>query len=201
MSKQREAFSNRPIINGLPDIYRSYDSESEDDDSSVDHAMLHQHEHYNPSDQDEDAARYRRNQTNRLFAISQANHAYYKTISQTRAKKPTYSKKTLAEDFHSANHTLKRRWQECNASHASKIAMAQNHNRRMEPYTKSYLLKNLERKMESFEKKLLFLPLVLDVDTDSKKFAYIEDAESITKNLDAFITWEWDNQAIEYMGF
>ena len=55
--------------------------------------------------------------------------------------------------------------------------------------------------MRSFEKKLEYLPLVLDVDTDSKKFAYIQDAESITKNLDAFIAWKWDNQAIEYMGF
>ena len=79
--------------------------------------------------------------------------------------------------------------------------MAKNHNKRMEPHTKIQLLKNLERKMRSFEKKLEYLPLVFDVDTDSKKFAYIQDAESITKNLDAFITWKWDNQAIEYMGF
>ena len=40
-----------------------------------------------------------------------------------------------------------------------------------------------------------------DVDTDAKRFAYIDDAESITKNLDAFIKWEWDNQGIEFMGF
>ena len=79
--------------------------------------------------------------------------------------------------------------------------MAKHHNKRMEPHTKIELLKNLERKMRSFEKKLEYLPLVLVVDTDSKKFAYIQDAESITKNLDAFIIWRWDNQAIEYMGF
>ena len=55
--------------------------------------------------------------------------------------------------------------------------------------------------MRSFRKKLENLPLVRSVDTDSKKQAYLQDAESITKNLDAFIVWEWDNQAIEYMGF
>ena len=198
MSKQRETLSNRPIIDGSPDIYRRYDSESEDDDSSADHAMLHQHEHYNPSDRDEDAARYRRNQTNRQFAASQT---YFKAVSQSCLRKPTYSKKALVKDFQSANYTLKVRWQECSASHAEKIAMAKNHNKRMEPHTKIQLLKNLERKMRSFEKKLEYLPLVFDVDTDSKKFAYIQDAESITKNLDAFITWKWDNQAIEYMGF
>ena len=79
--------------------------------------------------------------------------------------------------------------------------MAKNHNKRMEPHTKTHLLKNLQRKMRSFERKLEHLPLVLDVDTDSKKFAYIQDAESITKGLDACINWKWDNQAIEYMGF
>jgi hypothetical protein len=215
MSKQREALSNRTIINGLPDIYRSYDSESEDDDCSVEHcdseseddrpvdqARLKPHEHYyNPTGETEDAARYRRNQTNRVFAMTQANHAYYKRVSESRLKKPTYSRKALVKDFQSANQTLKVRWQECNASHAEKLMMARNHNKRMEPHTKGYLLKNLQKKMRSFERKLEHLPLVLDVDTDPKRFAYIQDAESITKGLDACINWEWDNQAIEYMGF
>ena len=46
--------------------------------------------------------------------------------------------------------------------------MAENHNKRMEPHTKTHLLKNLQRKMRSFQRKLEHLPLVLDVDTDSK---------------------------------
>ena len=71
----------------------------------------------------------------------------------------------------------------------------------MQPHTKIELLQNLGRKMRSFRKKLENLPLVRSVDTDSKKQAYLQDAESITKNLDAFIIWKWDNQAIEYMGF
>ena len=79
--------------------------------------------------------------------------------------------------------------------------MASTHNKRMQPHSKIELLQNLERKMRSFAKKLEYLPLALSVDTDSKKCAYIQDAESITKNLDAFIMWKWDNQAIEYMGF
>ena len=184
----RETLSNRPIVDGSPDIYRRYSEpdSDEDDASSANHAMLHQHEHYNPSDREEDAARYRRNQTSRQFAVSQ-------TRRPCRLRKPTYSRKALVKDFQSANYTLKVRWQECSASHAEKVAMAKHHNKRMEPHTKIELLKNLERKMRSFEKKLEYLPLVLDVDTDSKKFAYIQDAESITKSLDAFITWKWDN--------
>ena len=54
----------------------------------------------------------------------------------------------LKEAFKSANLTLKKRWQECSASHADKIAMAMEHSKRMEPYTKNDLLKNLERKMD-----------------------------------------------------
>ena len=134
------------------------------------------------------------------FAISQANFARYKA-SLGSSHKPTYSNEQLAKDFYSANETLKVRWQECNVSHAEKLVMAENHNKRMEPHSKTHLLKNLQRKMGFFQKKLEHLPLVLDVDTDSKRFAYIQDAESITKMLDAYINWKWDNQAIEYMGF
>ena len=194
-----QTLSNRPIVDGVPELYRGYSS-SEDEECPADHAMLQQHEHHSTSDQDEDAARYRRDQTNRSFAISQANFARYKA-SLGSSHKPTYSNEQLAKDFHSANETLKVRWQECNVSHAEKLVMAENHNKRMEPHTKTHLLKNLQRKMGFFQKKLEHLPLVLDVDTDSKRFAYIQDAESITKMLDAYINWKWDNQAIEYMGF
>jgi len=185
--------------NSYPDSDEG-DAHAADEATSVDHAVPHER-YYNPSGETEDAARYRRAQTNRLFAISQANHAYYKRVSESRVKKPTYSRRALIEDFQSANSTLKVRWHECSASHADKIAMAMEHTKRMEPHTKIELLKNLQRKMDFFEKQLLGLPLVRDVDTDSKRFAYIDDAESITKNLDAFIKWEWDNQGIEFMGF
>ena len=71
----------------------------------------------------------------------------------------------------------------------------------MEPSTKTELLNNLKRKYRFFEKKLFRLPLVHSVNTDLMRLAYLDDAESIIKNLDAFIAWRWDNQAIEYMGF
>ena len=53
----RETLSNRPIVDELPDIYRRYSEpdSDEDDASSAEHAMLHQHEHYDPSDREEDA--------------------------------------------------------------------------------------------------------------------------------------------------
>ena len=100
-----------------------------------------------------------------------------------------------------ANHNLKVKWQECSAAYADKLVMAKKHNKPMEPRTKTELLNNLKRKYRFFEKKLYRLPLVNSVNTDLMRLAYLDDAESIIKNLDAFITWRWDNQAIEYMGF
>ena len=212
MSKQREGDSNGTIINRLPDVSRSHDSESGDDDYSVerldsesgdnDCSFHHPHEHhYNPSGETEDAARNRRFQTNRQFALSKANYAYYKTVSESRLKKPPYSNKRLIKNFLLANHNLKVKWQECSAAYAEKIVMANKHNKPMEPRTKTELLNNLKRKYTFFEKKLFRLPLVSSVKTDLMRLAYLDDAESIIKNLDAFITWRWDNQAIEYMGF
>ena len=189
-----QTLSNRPIVDGVPELYRGYSS-SEDEACPADNAMLQQNEHHSTSDPDENVARYRRE----TFAIQQANFARYKA-SLGSSHKPT-SNEQLAKDFYSANETLKVRWQECNVSHAKKLVMAENHNKRMEPHTKTHLLKTLQRKMRSFQRKLEHLPLVLDVDTDPKRFAYIQDAESITKGLDACINWKWDNQAIEYMGF
>ena len=176
------------------------DGHAADEGTSLDHADLPER-FYDPDGETEEEAREHRAETNRQFANWNLNHAYYKRVSECRVPKPTYRRSELKEAFKSANLTLKKRWQECSASHADKIALAMEHRKRMEPHTKNDLLKNLERKMTFFEKQLLGLPLVPDVDTDAKWFAYIDDAESITKNLDAFMKWEWDNQGIEFMGF
>ena len=199
----RETLGKRPIVDGLPDMYRRVpDSEpdsDEDDASSAADVMSHYHKHYDQTDREKDAVRYRRDQTSRQFAVSQSKRPC--CCNTCCPRKPTYSKKALAKDFQSAHHTLKIRWQDCHKSHANKIAMAKSHNKRMQPYTKIELLQNLDRKMRSFASKLENLPLAHSVDTGSKKQAYLQDAESIMKNLDAFIIWNWDDQAIEYMGF
>ena len=125
------------------------------------HFIIHMTLHYNPSGETEDAARNRRFQTNRQFALSKANHAYYKTVSESRLKKPPYSNKRLIRNFLLANHNLKVKWQECSAAYAEKLVMAKKHNKPMEPRTKTELLNNLKRKYRFFEKKLFRLPLVL----------------------------------------
>ena len=210
MSKQREGDSNGTIIDGSPDVCRSHGSGLEDDDYAVEHlseseddcSFHHAHTlHYNPSGETEDAARNRRFQTNRQFAASKANHAYYKRVSESRVKKPPFSNKRLIKNFWLANENLKVKWQECSAAYAEKLAMAEKHSKPMEPRTKTELVNNLKRKYKFFEKKLYRLPLVNSVNTDLMRLAYLDDAGSIMKNLDAFIAWEWDNQAIEYMGF
>jgi hypothetical protein len=174
----RRCMGKRPIVDWLPGLYRrlsDYESDSDEDDATAaGAAMLHYHEHCDQLERERDAALYRRNQTSRQFVMSQAR-------MPRRPRKPTYSKRALEMDFQTANHTLKVRWQECNTSHADKVTMARTHNKRMQPHTKIELLENLGRKMRSFRKKLENLPPVRSVDTESKKQAYIQGAESITK--------------------
>ena len=99
----RETLGKRSIVDGLPDMYRRVpDSEpdsDEDDASSAADIMSHYHKHYDQTDREKDAVRYRRDQTSRQFAVSQSMRPC--CCNTCCPRKPTYSKKALAKDFFS----------------------------------------------------------------------------------------------------
>ena len=97
--------------------------------------------------------------------------------------------------------TQKTRWQECNESHDNKFTKARIDTKPKGPITKDQLVKNLIRKMNAFTKILHGLPMMASINTDDQKQAYIDDTEGLTRNLETFIHWTWDGQAIAGMRF
>ena len=108
---------------------------------------------------------------------------------------------TVAAEFELARLVLRMRWLECNQSHSKNLEKASKDIKPKRSTTKDQLVKNLIRKMDAFDKILNTLPMISTIITHNKRQAYIDDTEGLTKNMETFILWTWDDQVVADMGF
>jgi hypothetical protein len=104
-------------------------------------------------------------------------------------------------DFEYAECVLNAQWEICKESHQTKLLQATNDNKTHEPMPKGELVAYLNRKMGAFAKIIKNLPKVESITTTAQMQAYIDDTEALTANLEKYILWKWDNQAVLDMGF
>ena len=105
----------------------------------------------------------------------------------------------LQADFELAECVLNIQYAKAFASYHSKKAESKICNKHHEPRTKGELINNLCSKIGAFSRIIHNLPKIESITSEGQMQAYIDDTEAITKNLETFIQWKWDNQA--NMGF